>query len=61
MMPKTKTSSYDAVAQAWKDYEGTVTQARKPYENAIKKEQAKVYRKGDKVAILFRKKKETEE
>jgi len=117
--PKTKKNDNDAVVQAWKDYEGTVVKTRKPYEDAIKKEQtlselgpaskallervnmsfstveigtlvswaraktglghssywwyrrlmalalegrieAKVYRTGDKVAIMFRKKQETE-
>jgi len=39
MTPKPKTSSYDDIKQEWRDYEGNVVSARKPYENAIKKEQ----------------------
>ena len=117
MTPKTKKNDNDAVVQAWKDNEGNVTQARKPYEDAKKKVQplselgpaskallervnmsfgnvelgtliswaraktglghssnwwyrrivalalerridARVYRTGDKIALLFRKKKE---
>lgn len=119
MTPKTKKNNNDAVAQAWKEYEGTVVKTRKPYEDAIKKEhplselgpaskallerintsfgyvmigsliswtrektglghteqwwycrlmalalegriEAKVYRTGDKLAIMFRKKQEIE-
>ncbi len=39
MTPKTKKNDNDAVAQEWRDYEGNVVSARKPYEDAVKKEQ----------------------
>ena len=39
MTPNSNKSSSEEIIQSWKDYEGDVASARKPYEDVVKKEQ----------------------